>query len=218
MEKIKETIKTKYKWIIFAIVLIIFLAIAEDVFEKEIFEFDGAIYSFLVSHRNSVLNTFFKGITQLGSGIVLVPLTILCMIFIKNKKYKIMMPINIFLVVGMNWLLKHFFVRPRPNELRLIEETGYSFPSGHAMASTAFYGLLIYIVYKEIKNKKIRNTICILLAILISLIDISRIYVGVHYTSDVLGGTCLSIAYLIVFTQIAKMIDSKKEEKRKEAA
>ena len=126
-----------------------------------------------------------------------------------------MMPINIFLVVGMNWLLKHFFVRPRPNELRLIEETGYSFPSGHAMASTAFYGLLIYIVYKEIKNKKIRNTICILLAILISLIDISRIYVGVHYTSDVLGGTCLSIAYLIVFTQIAKMIYSKKQEKRK---
>ena len=115
-----------------------------------------------------------------------------------------MIPANLFIIVGMNLLLKNIFVRPRPSELRLIEETGYSFPSGHAMASTAVYGLLLYIVFREVKNKKIRNIACILLAILIFTIDMSRIYVGVHYASDVIAGTCLSIAYLILFITIMK--------------
>lgn len=205
MKKINKLVKEQYKWIIFAIVLIIFLAIAEDVFEKEIFSFDEIIYNFLLTHRNNILNNFFKLITNLGSAIFLMLLTIICIIFIKDKKYKIMIPINLFITAGLNVLLKNLFVRPRPNEFRLIEETGYSFPSGHAMVSTAFYGLLIYIAYKKIDNKKIRNTICVLLAVLITLIDISRIYVGVHYASDVIGGTCLSIAYLIVFIEIMNL-------------
>ena len=214
LRKIKELIKNKYIWIIFAIVSIIFIAIAEDVFEKEIFTFDGIIYHFLLNHRNIVLNNFFKVITNLGSAEFLIPLTIICAIFIKNKKYKIMLPTNLLVIAGMNLLLKNIFARPRPNELRLIEETGYSFPSGHAMASTAVYGLLIYILYKEIKNKKIRNIACTLLAILIFIIDMSRIYVGVHYVSDVIAGTCLSVAYLIVFIQIAQMKATKEEDKK----
>ena len=104
----------------------------------------------------------------------------------------------------INIVLKNFFLRPRPNEFRLIEETGYSFPSGHAMASTAFYGLLIYIVHEKIKNKILGNTICIMLVLLILLISISRIYVGVHYTSDVIAGTCFSIAYLVLITRLIK--------------
>ena len=204
MEKVITVIKEKYRWIIFAIVSIIFVAIAEDVFKKEIFAFDGIIYNFLLNHRNNILNKFFKVITNLGSAEFLMLLTIICAIFIKNKKYKIMIPANLFIIVGMNLLLKNIFVRPRPSELRLIEETGYSFPSGHAMASTAVYGLLLYIVFREVKNKKIRNIACILLAILIFTIDMSRIYVGVHYASDVIAGICLSIAYLILFITIMK--------------
>lgn len=204
MDNIKELIKNKYKWIIFAMVSIIFIAIAEDVFEKEIFAFDGIIYNFLLNHRNNILNNFFKIMTNFGSAEFLIPLTILCIICIKNKKYKIMLPVNLIVIASLNIILKNVFVRQRPNELRLIEETGYSFPSGHAMASTAVYGLLLYIVFREVKNKKIRNISCILLAILIFIIDMSRIYVGVHYASDVIAGTCLSIAYLILFIQIMK--------------
>lgn len=204
MDNIKELIKNKYKWIIFAMVSIIFIAIAEDVFEKEIFAFDGIIYNFLLNHRNNILNNFFKIMTNFGSAEFLIPLTILCIICIKNKKYKIMLPVNLIVIASLNIILKNVFVRQRPNELRLIEETGYSFPSGHAMASTAVYGLLLYIVFREVKNKKIRNIDCILLAILIFIIDMSRIYVGVHYASDVIAGTCLSIAYLILFIQIMK--------------
>lgn len=204
MKTIKELIIKNYKWIIFFAFFVIFLAIAEDVFEQEIFEFDSVVYNFLVDNRNNVLNNFFKIITQFGSALFLIIITILCVIFIRDKKYKILIPANLITIVIINIVLKNFFLRPRPNEFRLIEETGYSFPSGHAMASTAFYGLLIYIVHEKIKNKILRNTICIMLVLLILLISISRIYVGVHYTSDVIAGTCFSIAYLILITRLIK--------------
>lgn len=204
MKKIKELIIKNYKWIIFFLFFVIFLAIAEDVFEQEIFEFDSVVYNFLVNNRNEALNNFFKIITQFGSAIVLIIITILCVIFIRDKKYKILVPANLVTIAIINIVLKNFFLRPRPNELRLIEETGYSFPSGHAMASTAFYGLLIYIVHEKVENKILRNTICIMLGLLILLISISRIYVGVHYTSDVIAGTCFSIAYLILITRLIK--------------
>lgn len=204
MKKIKELIIKNYKWIIFFLFFVIFLAIAEDVFEQEIFEFDSVVYNFLVNNRNEVLNNFFKIITQFGSAIVLIIITILCVIFIRDKKYKILVPANLVTIAIINIVLKNFFLRPRPNELRLIEETGYSFPSGHAMASTAFYGLLICIVHEKVENRILRNTICIMLGLLILLISISRIYVGVHYTSDVIAGTCFSIAYLILITRLIK--------------
>lgn len=204
MKKIKELIIKNYKWIIFFLFFVIFLAIAEDVFEQEIFEFDSVVYNFLVNNRNEALNNFFKIITQFGSALVLIIITILCVIFIRDKKYKILVPANLLTIAIINIVLKNFFLRPRPNELRLIEETGYSFPSGHAMASTAFYGLLIYIVHEKVENKILRNTICIMLGLLILLISISRIYVGVHYTSDVIAGTCFSIAYLILITRLIK--------------
>ena len=204
MKKIKELIIKNYKWIIFFLFFVIFLAIAEDVFEQEIFEFDSVVYNFLVNNRNEALNNFFKIITQFGSALVLIIITILCVIFIRDKKYKILVPANLLTIAIINIVLKNFFLRPRPNELRLIEETGYSFPSGHAMASTAFYGLLIYIVHEKVENKILRNTICIMLGLLILLISVSRIYVGVHYTSDVIAGTCFSIAYLILITRLIK--------------
>lgn len=204
MKKIKELIIKNYKWIIFFLFFVIFLAIAEDVFEQEIFEFDSVVYNFLVNNRNEALNNFFKIITQFGSALVLIIITILCVIFIRDKKYKILVPANLLTIAIINIVLKNFFLRPRPNELRLIEETGYSFPSGHAMASTAFYGLLIYIAHEKIENKILRNTICIMLGLLILLISVSRIYVGVHYTSDVIAGTCFSIAYLILITRLIK--------------
>ena len=204
MKKIKELIIKNYKWIIFFLFFVIFLAIAEDVFEQEIFEFDSVVYNFLVNNRNEALNNFFKIITQFGSALVLIIITILCVIFIRDKKYKILVPANLVTIAIINIVLKNFFLRPRPNELRLIEETGYSFPSGHAMASTAFYGLLIYIVHEKVENRILRNTICIMLGLLILLISISRIYVGVHYTSDVIAGTCFSIAYLILITRLIK--------------
>ena len=127
-------------------------------------------------------------------------------ILIKNKKIGTSICLNLVLITLLNLLLKNIIERPRPVGYRIIDETGYSFPSGHSMVSMAFYGLIIYFIWKNVKNKKIRNLFCVLLGMLIILIGISRIYLGVHYASDVIGGFVISITYLILFTTIYKNI------------
>ena len=94
--------------------------------------------------------------------------------------------------------------RERPTEFRLIDEKGYSFPSGHSMVSMAYYGFLIYLIYKYVKNKKLKYILISGLILLIILIGTSRIYLGVHYTSDVIAGFLVSISYLILYTSIIK--------------
>ena len=117
------------------------------------------------------------------------------------------MELGVYLI--LNQLLKRILRRPRPTEFRIVEETGYSFPSGHSMVSMAFYGYLIYLIYRYIKNKYIKWSLIVLLSILICLIGISRIYLGVHYTSDVLGGFLLSISYLVVYISLIKNLKIK---------
>ena len=98
----------------------------------------------------------------------------------------------------LNTIIKNIIQRPRPDHLRLIKQGGYSFPSGHSMIAVCVYGTLIYLVHKKVKNKKIKILLEVLLTLLILLIGISRIYVGVHYPSDVLTGYLISIIILIV--------------------
>lgn len=200
--KIKNIILEHKRWIILSILIVIFVLIAEDVLEKERFVFDSVVYNFLVAHRTDFLTALFKVITQFGSAIYLITITILCIVFIKNKKYKVTIPLNLGLIAFTNIFLKNIFVRPRPEEFRIIEETGFSFPSGHSMASMAFYGYLIYIIFKNVKNKTLKYSLCFLLSILIVLIGLSRIYLGVHYTSDVIAGMSFSMAYLIFMISI----------------
>ena len=124
IEEKKEAILKHKRWIVLAIVIFIFVLLAEDVFENELFAFDSIIYNFLVQHRNTVLTDILKVITQLGGAIILVTISILCVIFVKRKKYKLTIPLNLIIIVILNIVLKNIFERPRPNELRIIEETG----------------------------------------------------------------------------------------------
>ena len=199
-EKIKEFIVKNLKWIILFICLVGFLAIAEDVFNKEIMNGDIIGYklvsTFLISDFATPIAKF---ITNFGGAIFLIIATIILFILIKNKKIGFSIISNLVIVTILNQLLKNILQRPRPNEFRIIEETGFSFPSGHSMASMAFYGYLIYLIYIYVKNKYLKWTLFVLLSILICTIGISRIYLGVHYTSDVLGGFLISISYLVIY-------------------
>ena len=202
-EKSKEFIIKNLKWIILFICLIGFLALAEDVFHKEIMKGDiigyKIISTFLISDFTTPIAKF---ITNFGGAIFLIILTITLFILIKNKKIGLSIILNLIVITGLNQILKYILQRPRPTEYRLIEETGFSFPSGHSMISMAFYGYLIYLICKYVKNKDLKWISIVLLSILICSIGISRIYLGVHYTSDVLGGFLISLSYLIVYTLI----------------
>ncbi len=210
--KIKEFIVKNLKWIILFICLIGFCALAEDVFNKEIMKGDiigyKIISTFLISDFATPIAKF---ITNFGGAIFLVIATITLFIVIKNKKIGISILSNVAIVTVLNQLIKRILQRPRPTEYRIIEETGYSFPSGHSMVSMAFYGYFIYLIYKYVKNKYVKWISIILLSLLICLIGISRIYLGVHYTSDVLGGFLISISYLIIYISAANKFIIEKE-------
>ena len=200
LEKVKEYIIKNIKWIILFICLIGFLALAEDVFNKEIMNGDiigyNLVSTFLISDFATPIAKF---ITNFGGAIFLIVLTITLIILIKNKKIGLSIFTNLAVITILNQILKRILQRPRPTEYRIVEETGYSFPSGHSMVSMAFYGYLIYLIYKYVKNKYLKWTLITLLSFLIVSIGISRIYLGVHYTSDVIGGFLISISYLIIY-------------------
>lgn len=199
-EKIKEFIVKNIKWIILFVCLIGFLALAEDVFHKEIMNGDIIGYKFVSTYLISNFATpIAKFITNFGGAIFLIIFTILLFILIKNKKIGFSVLSNLVIVTLLNQLLKNILQRPRPTEFRIVEETGYSFPSGHSMVSMAFYGYLIYLIYRYVENNYLKWTLIVLLSILICTIGISRIYLGVHYTSDVLGGFLISISYLVIY-------------------
>lgn len=199
-----EFIQKNIKWIVTLACAVLFLWIVDNIFENDIDKFDYMIYSMVLLSMHPITTSFFKIITCFGDWMIIIPACITCVIFLKEKRYKYLVASNLVIIFILNQVLKMVFNRQRPVGNRLIEASGYSFPSGHSMISMAFYGLLIYLAYKNIKNTKLKYTICIGLTLLIALIGISRIYLGVHYPSDVAGGFLLSIAYLIVFTQITK--------------
>ena len=198
--KVKEFIIKNLKWVILFICLIGFLALAEDVFNKEILNGDIIGYKivsdFLISDFATPIAKF---VTNFGGAIFLIILAMTLLILIKDKKIRLSILSNLVIITVLNQLLKIILQRPRPTDYRIIEETGYSFPSGHSMISMAFYGYLIYLIYKYVKNKYIKWISIVLLSILICSIGVSRIYLGVHYTSDVLGGFFISISYLIIY-------------------
>lgn len=215
-KKIKKTIINNYKWILCFICLVLFLALAEDVFNHEIMKGDIIGYKFISTYLiNDSLTPIIKIITWFGSATCLLPLTLILLIAIKDKKTGLQIGANLIIITILNQMLKFILQRPRPIEFKIINETGYSFPSGHSMISMAFYGYIIYLIYNNIKNKYLKTALISILSLLIVMIGISRIYLGVHYTSDVCAGFLVSISYLIIYINFANRIIMNKEKRRK---
>lgn len=212
-EKILRITKQNLRWLIAIIMLVICFSIVEELFENDIYKFDNFIYNYVSIIISPKVTTFFKLITEIGSAVAIIGICIVFFVFVKNKIYAKLMTLNLVIITLLNQIIKNVVNRPRPTGFRLIDETGYSFPSGHSMVSMAFYGFLIYLVNRYIKNLYIKITLMSILSMLIFLIGISRIYLGVHYASDVVAGFCISIPYLIMFTYILsrnKILDKEK--------
>ncbi len=160
---------------------------------------DTFIYDNITLFKNDYITSLMIIITNFASALFIIGITILLCVQLKNRKYNIYIILNLIMIFIVNRILKYLFARPRPNVDRLVEESGYSFPSAHTMIGTAFYGFLIYLIIKEIKNKKIKYTLSIILGLLIFMIGISRVYLGVHYATDVIMGFVFAAIYLILY-------------------
>jgi undecaprenyl-diphosphatase len=201
----------------------IFLELGEEVSEKSlIVNLDDTILNLIQKCRYVWLDKFLISITHLASwqGIVLVSLIIF--LFLISKKYYYH-AIEIALVtagsITTNVLLKNVFNRPRPGGSHSVEVISSSFPSGHAMVGCAVYGFLIYLLLVQLKDKSTKFIFSIFLSLLIFLIGFSRIYLNVHYPSDVIGGYAAGLFWLtfcIGIVHISKFIIERKSKKGKQ--
>lgn len=189
----------KLKWNFFAVFIIIFGIIAYFVINYQTGDFDSFVYNVITFFKTDYFTGFYKFITFFASEVMILLVSLVLIIVFKNKKYGAFALLNAISILILNILLKLIFMRDRPYDLMIITESGYSFPSGHAMASLGFYGFIIYLLWHFNITKRMKILFSIMLSILILLIGMSRIYLGVHYASDVLAGYMVSGAYLILY-------------------
>jgi membrane-associated phospholipid phosphatase len=187
----------------------IFAKFADELVESELNHFDQTIINWIQSLMNPQLTFIMKTFTFLGSPLALSLFVFISVLWmIRKKKYWE----AVFLVIGIggggtfDLFLKWIFHRQRPNFHRLIEESGYSFPSGHSMVSIIFYGMLcmLLIVFINSTITKVVGISCTLF--IITMIGFSRVYLGVHYPSDVLAGYAAGGTWLIICLMGLKVI------------
>ena len=217
MKNFFKIIKENYKWVILLITSMIFIWFAVRVKMNPGLDIDIIFHKYLSLIQNDSLTSFFKVITSLASiPVVLVVFILFLLVCFVNKNYKYcpFVIANLTIILALNLILKQIFMRPRP-ELMLVQEFGYSFPSGHAMFSMAFYGLFVYIIFHSNINKVIKYLSTFLTLLIIFMIGLSRIYLHVHYLSDIIAGFAVSVIYLILFTKFMKAFlgDGVKNEK-----
>ena len=191
------------KNILLICLIIFFIFITTLVISNKISFIDSSVYNFLISFKNDSLTNFFRFITKFSNVAFLVIFVLIVLLILRNKD-AVFVIFNLIFLRLLNYVIKVIIRRDRPNILRLIKIGEYSFPSGHAMISMGVYGYLIYLIYKKIKNPYIKYLGIIILSLLIILIGISRIYLGVHYFSDVVAGYTLSLIYLIIFIRVRR--------------
>jgi len=175
---------------------------------------DNEVYEFIYSSESFITTSIMLGYTKIGEvwSMILLSLLIVCYLMLKRMKIEaLFFALSMILSGILNPLLKNIFDRERPTLLRLIDITGFSFPSGHAMGSCAFFGSLAILISKNTSSsfKPYFIGLCVFTILMIS---ISRVYLGVHYPTDIIAGiiggiVCILLSQLI----LNKVIDNRSQ-------
>jgi phosphoesterase PA-phosphatase related len=173
---------------------------------------DKAVQNFFFSLHGPVQDVIISSITHLSDTVTIIAFCIVLLILPNRKTYGLPVSLACLGGVAIYKPLKHFVLRARPDaSLHLVTQGGYSFPSGHSVTSIVFYGLMLYLIQKHCKNEKLKTVLSWICGILAVVIGPSRIYVGVHWPTDVLAGWCLGGGILIIAILILEKIYVKKE-------
>jgi undecaprenyl-diphosphatase len=197
--------------------LLLFVYMIRRVFFLHNNRFDDKVFAYLNNHVSEDNNQVMLFFTYLGRHEFLIPANLILiayfLFFKKHRWYSIKVPAIALSSLALMFGLKHLFDRERPLVPLLEEARGLSFPSGHALMSVTFYGLLIYIVFKGFKNTPLKWTLISLLLLLILTIGFSRIYLRVHYASDVIAGLCVGLLWLVICVAVLNKLEKYSQKK-----
>ena len=198
-----QGIRDNFVVILLSVALLVFVYLLQNVMSGDIRRIDGIAYQFFVVRlRRDWLTPIMQSFTSLSAPVVLAVMLIVVAAFAPGRMPGRFAAANLVGIVALNYALKEIVQRPRPEGFRLIAETGYSFPSGHSMVAVAFYGFLIWLIIRFEEDRLQRWIWSLALFFVVIMIGISRVYLGVHYFSDVVAGYCVAAVWLVVFTRI----------------
>ncbi len=202
----KKLLKNNYWYLVITLLLII---ITTCIMKSEIYNIILSFDHKIINSVNYIINTnftkFFSVLTNFGDFYIPLIIIICIFIFIKNKKYFYILVSGYTFSGIIVYISKTIIQRPRPLEALIDIPRSFSFPSGHTLTSIVFYITLWYLLTCKATNKVKTITFIITLLIVI-LIGMSRIYLGVHYFSDVIGGIILALPILFMIINISKKV------------
>lgn len=202
--------------ILFALIFVVgginlFVELTESLSTTLLYNYDHQITDYIISHRSPVLTKYFLIMTHVGDFYgyltVLIIVFLVSLIVFKSWKYVVQITLVLMLASVSNLILKRFIDRARPDIQHMVSVETLSYPSGHAMSAMAFYGFLIYLVYKFNINRFIKYGVMFLLVMFILSIGISRIYLGVHFPSDIAGGFIAGAIWVVFCVLIFNIIE-----------
>ena len=185
----------------FALLLFMIIGYIVKFYPEQLQTLDSSVQTAIRGDLPETLTLIFRGITQLIDLPVVISWAIILVAIFYLKKWKsesLLVAGNLSLAGILIVSLKHLYQRPRPEILHLVEEKGFSFPSGHSLAVTLLIGSLIIILGQRVKSTRLKLPLQSLLGIYLVSVLVSRVYLGVHYPSDVLASLCLGLGILFI--------------------
>lgn len=212
--------------LLFVIALNAFVQLTDELAENDLVTLDERVSQLVRAQRSDALTSYFTFVTDLGDRYAYVIVTIILSVFFFVKRFsgKFIAQTTLVLVLASlsNIVLKQAFNRARPSLEHLVEVNTLSYPSGHAMSAMAFYGFLIFLCLRYKMVAWLRAALVTLLFMVILSVGISRIYLGVHYPTDVAGGFiggliwvafCALVFSVFELLRKRQRIESKADEK-----
>lgn len=189
----------------------LFIELTETLKSDLLADYDQAITQYVISLRSPNLTKFLMFVTNVGDfyGYVIVVgiFTLLSIFVFKSWKYILQIVFVLVLSSISNLILKRFVDRARPGIEHMVSVETLSYPSGHAMSAIAFYGFLIYLFYRFKMNMVLKSVIILILVLLIFSIGFSRIYLGVHFPSDIAGGYIAGFIWVVFCVVLFNLIE-----------
>ena len=203
------------------IVTVLFAMLAQEVREGETQQFDDAVRMTVYGVASPQATTVLHAVTQLGSPLFLLPMTVICALFFlhwRRIRGAILLTTTMLGVTLLNQILKSIFQRPRPLPFfGLTMPASYSFPSGHSLAAFCFYGALAALVTARLRSRWLSALVWAAALVIIVAVGFSRLYLGVHYLSDIVGGYATGFVWVLTVAS-ADRVFRRADERRSKAA